>query len=341
MSSNITVQQLANQLTDKFVGKQAGKDIMKPVVKSDSIELDKHCKKISKVKGEWPSFASLMSSVVQGYSDSWTPLGALQFRAKVLKNFRQKVNFPIKPNDIYNTWMNYLYEENLAPKDMPLVKFVIKEILEQVIDDIDNLSITGEYDQARLNEFGYSVDGIAQVITNGMSNTDNPYFKIPINAITDANILDEIYAYEKGIPKGFRKKVKKIFMSTDMKDMYELAYEEEYSKNIDYKSGDKLRTKYGKREIVAFDFLPDNIIFCTLDKNLWKLIDIFDDAPEITDVQAFDYIVKVFMEFAFGYDFGFNEIVYVADFSGTAVRGLDNAELNALIYPKETLTLSA
>ncbi len=293
--------------------------------------LDAHAKKITKVKGEFPQFHSILTHVVQGFKAEWTALGTAEFKHKKLQNFHQKVNYPIVPAEILPSALADLYEEDKPIKKKAIVKYILDDLMNKVKDDLEILSITGQYDSADLGTFGKSMDGIAKKVADAVADTTHPAYKIPLNALTDTNIVDEITKFERKLPKFMKKKIKKIFISENNLERYILNYEDKFGAKTTYKEGDKTKTRLGKRVLVGIPDLPDDVIFATIDGNLAKLVDIYNK-PAFTDFQVQDYTLKVFMEWWLGYDFLINEAVFVANFTD-ATEGLGNADLMAKYYP--------
>lgn len=330
----INVQSIKAELDDYVIKNTS---VISVGVYSDEIQLDKYCKKITKVKGSFPQFHKIMTNVVQGFKAEWQALGEMQFNAKILKNYRQKVNLPIIVDEIYNTWLSELKIEGKKPEEQPISKMIIKELLEKIVDDLSELSINGEYDAAKASgQFGYSLDGIARVINKNRLNIENPLYKIPLDVITDSNVLDQVENFERSIPKKTRKKVKYIFCSEDMLLRYGDAIVEKYGTHTNFNDARKNKTETYKIDIVALEGLADDIIFATVEGNMFKLIDLIDTPPSITQTQILDYVLKIFMEFHLGYDFAINQLVYVADFTGES-KGLGSAKMNELYYSSEKL----
>lgn len=311
------------------------KEIVAKAFYNSEVTLNKYCKTITKVKGKFPSVFSIIGHVLQGFSSSWTPLGEASIKHKMLKNFHLKVNFPIVPSEVLNTWFAELYIEGKTAEEHPISKHIMDDLMGRVVDDVEILSQNGDVDETNWTK---AMNGIEKNIEIALADTVHPVYKIPLNAITSSNIIDEIKKFEKSLPKNTRKKVKRIFMSTDLAMEYADQYEQEYGTKVTYTDTDTMKSPLSKLEIVGLDHISDSTIFATVDGNLGRLIDVFDK-PSVTDIQKQDYQLKVFMEGHLGYDFLINELAYVAVFDGS-VKGLDNAELNELLYPGENLTVS-
>lgn len=307
-------------------------NVLSPAIYSKEVTIDKHCQTITKVNGEFPSFASVMSHVVQGFSSEWTEMGEIQFTAKLLKAFKQKVNFSFVPADMVGSWLANMYEEGKSLEEMPISKYIFEKLKEKIVSDVELLSLRGKRDDNdNVKKFGNSLNGWATIITAVKTNTEFTAFSIPLEAFTKVNILDQFKAYEEGLPTNGD--VKKVFCSKKMGMWYKDAYKSEYGSNPTYKDGDSMRTPLLDLEIVPLN-IPDDIIFSTPEWNMKKLVDLLAGA-EITDIQKQDYKLKVFFEFTLNYDLAVNQVCYVGNFDADAVRGLNNAEQNALFYPEE------
>ena len=338
MADTILIDDVVKELNTFLVNNPT---LVAAAINRAEIPLDKHTKPLTKVKGKYPQAHSLMTDVIQGFDTVWNELGVLRIQHKILTNYHQKVNFAIIPAEILSSYFAELYAEDKKPEDMPISKYIMdNELLPKVIDNLDWLSVNGEFDAARLDEFGYSMNGIVKILDNMKSavadvdfKVPTP-FKIPINALTDTNIVDEITAWERKLPSKMKSKYKKVFMSENNVERYILDYEEKFGQNKF--QGDVMKTRLGKREIVMIPGMETDDIFTTTENNFRRLIDVFD-APKITDIQKQDYKVKVFMEFWKGYDFLIEELVCVANYSDTTY-GLGLQTKNQLYYGIDGVT---
>lgn len=312
----------------------------KVVTKADfaralEVSIDKYCRKVTKIKGNYQVLDSIMTHVVQGFKSEWQELGTFSVADKELKNYHQKVNYGFVPADVLSTALAEWYEEDKTPTNKEICKKIVDWLLTQVVDDVELLSMIGEYNAVTASgAFGFSLNGWNKIIELAKANVVRPVFKIPVDAITDANVYDVILAFERGLPKLLKGKLKAIHMSTNNLERYEIAYKEKFHASPSYDEKDRTKSPLRKRVLVGHDNLDDDKIFTTIDGNMLNLIDVIDNPPKFTDVQVADYKVKLFMEFWKGYDFLINEAVCLADFTGE-VRGLGDAGKMEKYYPHE------
>lgn len=309
-------------------------EILSPAVYSKEVKVDKHCRTITQVNGAFPSFTSLMTHVVQGFSSEWTEMGEIQFNAKKLLAYKQKVNFGFVPADMVGSWLARMYEEGKEVEDKSISKYIMNELGKKIISDLNVLSLKGKRDDnANVKEFGKSLNGWSTVIANARQSADFPVFSIPLQAITQVNVVDQFKSFELGLPAEAVDSLKKVFCSTRVAMWYKDAYKDAYGVNPTFTEQDTMLTPLLNMEIVPLN-ISNDIIFTTPDWNMLKLIDLID-APEVTDIQKENYKLKLFFEFTLNYELAVNQVCFVANFDADAVRGLNNAEQNALFYPEE------
>lgn len=294
----------------------------------------KYMRLVASVKGKFPALQAITGHVVQGFKAVWAPMGTTEFRVNPLVNYRQKVNYPVKPDDIHASWLAELYSENKKPQDMPISQYIInQQLMPKVVADRELLICKGKYDAQNLGVFGKSMNGIVEIITQALvPGNDNPVFQVPLVAITSSNITDQVTEFEQAIPEPLKDLLTRVFMSKSNLEKYRIDYFKKYGVYPGYTDNKGYKTILGDRELIGLPGLNgSDIIFSTPDENFLRLIDI-NDEPVITDVQAQDYDVKIFMEWWEGVQFWTNQMV-VAGIVGGTVEGLGSSALDEKYFP--------
>jgi hypothetical protein len=287
---------------------------------------------LTKINGQYPSFHGIISNVVQEFTTAFNALGAAKFFAKPLSTFRQKVNFPFKPQDIYDAWIGFLAVEGMTPDKMPISTWIMNELKMKTMDDIRVLEGTGVY-TANTGLFGDSMNGMITVMNNLLA-SGNP-FLVPVPVITDSNIVGVLDAFDRSIPGKFRRLITEYNLSQENLDRYRFRYRALYGKDVQHKDDDVNKVWLNGKYLVGYDSWDGSDLIMATPKTNWlRLIDMLN-APTITDVQSIDYEVKIFMEFSLAYDFAVDEKVFISD-TGGLVRGL--ATNHALYYPNTPTT---
>lgn len=338
MGNTLKVDEIKSELV-RYV--KTRPDAFQGALLSKDVFLNKYTRLITKVNGEYPSVQALMTHVVQAfYSKKFTPFGEIIFKKKDLRTFRQKVDFELDPAEILGTLYADFYDEGKNPKDKTISKKAIDMLLEIIIDDVNILSVNGKYDATKVGAdtpvFGASMDGLNEVIAQTRLDTNNPAYMIPGDAITSSNILQQITAYEKNLPALAKPKIKYIFTSDEDVEEYQEAYDDTFGARPNYKDGDAVKTRFGKRELVGIPGLAKGTVFSTPQNNFLRLVDIVENPATITDIQVFNRILKVLGEFSLAYNFGINQILYLHTPDGTKNLGLNDTAQNKLFYPGES-----
>lgn len=280
-------------------------------------QLSKFAKVITKVKGKYPSIHAVMGHVVQQFTTTWNEIGEAKIRVNELESYHQKVNFPLIPDEIEGSWLAELNNRNQDLQARSISRFIAEEVLApRVREDLAILEIVGEYDAAQPETFGYSEDGIEHILDDALANAENSAYPIPLDALTDSNMVDMVTLFEQRLPTKAKRLVKQIFMSRTNYERYILDYENSLGSLNNFTDQKKLRTRLGGREIVPVDYMESDKIFTFIPGNLVKLVD-FDDAPKVTDVQKVDYKLKIFMEWWRGWMFMTNQGVFCSVTNGS------------------------
>lgn len=317
---------------------------------SDQVLIRQFTKRIAKIKGQYHIPMWLLSSVVQGFKDEWTPFGSLHIKAKTLKDYHLKINLPIKPTEILGSYLgDTLYSENQALKDRPISRYIADMLNETVPDDMNILSIDGEYDTNLMHtEFGYSMKGLVRVLREQVAatiaqTTEHPMFIIPAEDALDKadpstypNIVTEIRNFERSLPSKFRNKVDTIFLERFWFDEYEDQYKIAHGGNTLLKKDDYYMTPGGRKLQPIDSEKMDTLIFATVKNNIIDMIDT-NDLPRVHDIQTQDYTVKLFGEGRGGFDFAINQATFVRS-EETSSLGLLNATQNQLLFKMQDVS---
>lgn len=80
--------------------------------------------------------ASIVGTVLQQFVPEWTPSGAAKFTPLRIKNFKHKLNVPIKPSDIMEDIIGYMYDEQAKTlQSMPVVRYILWHLIFPKLDE--------------------------------------------------------------------------------------------------------------------------------------------------------------------------------------------------------------
>lgn len=280
---------------------------------------------------EWRATQALITSVVQQFSPKWTPSGKTKFKPLKIQNYRHKINYPITPADVLDSYLMYLYDEGLAPDQMPITDYITNVmVLPQVLQDIELRMIAKasyvEQDWSTVSEndpgtppedsmTGFETILIdAKAAVGGASDTGINFFSQSINWVTATNqeVLDFVNAFVDWINPQYQSQRQPVFCSLDVYKRYKRAYKAIWGANSG-QDGDFGRDQidYSNNILVPLDSMYSSpIIFATPKANFIKLRHKNEVPNIINDVQKFNYTVKLFGEFWLGTGFAIGEAVF-------------------------------
>lgn len=282
---------------------------------------------------EYRAAKGVITNVVQQYIAKWTPLGDSTFTPLTIKNRRHKINVGITPDDINDSWLSYLYDEQLTPDQMPVTRYIIEKMLRPKIEEnIELLLIaTGVYEElSNVNEgdagqtTGKSMDGYITLLNSmAESETTKANFWLPSMSIedggigevlSDENIVDAVEAYSDWLEDKaplYAKAGMNIFIDPKLYKKFKRKYRELYvaTKNED---ANKDTPDFSNLTFVPLEAMRGTgVWFSTPKDNFIRLIHKNAAGAETKlNMQVHNYEVRVFGEFWLGVGFLMEELVF-------------------------------
>ena len=277
---------------------------------------------------EWRAIRAFVNSVVQQFSPLWNPGGKAKFTPITIKNYRHKINVAIIPAEVIDSYMFKLYDEGLAPDQMPITLYIWNElILPAILQDIEMRMIwKGKFvDRQGSNANGVaatapedSMDGLETILVEAKASGDkgiqffNKYPTFNYKTATNQQILDFINDYVDWISPFYQTTQMPLFLCDDFKRRYKRAYKDKWGMNaaVDGEFGSD-RVDYSNQMLTVPDGMYGSpIIFSTPKANMIKLRHKNEVPQVINDVQKVNYEVRLFGEFWLGVGFAIGEAVF-------------------------------
>ena len=273
---------------------------------------------------DYKAAASLMTEVSQAFTAAWTPKGGAKFTPIVIPYRRHKINVNIKPAEVINSWLTYLYEQGKTPAEQPITRYIAEAlILPKVQDDVTRVMLgKGKYvepsatakDGDEGTSAAASMDGIETILVEDKAGETRKFnhfaqAKDPFT-LTGQNLLDYVAAFAKAVGKYFVNKPL-IYCSEEFLEHYQAQDFAVNGKYTGQNVGNRVRFS-------GFSFQPmkcmygSPILFCTPKSNLTMLVDYASASNCINDFQKFNYDVHVFGEYSMSVGFKIAEAVYAA-----------------------------
>lgn len=272
-------------------------------------------------KTEYRAVQDVISSIVQSFTPYWTPKGSVKFTPLTIKNRKHKINVGIKPAEIMTDVLGYLYDEGLQPKDMPIVKYIINELLRpKAEEDREVLLATGEYEEFRPTgglkdgiegqEFGKSMDGFCTILKKEYENADTKVnFLLKGVELTPDNIVEKLENAVDALLPQFKKQNLTMHIDPDLVTMYNRAYQKKFqgAANLD---SERQRIDFSKITFGKIDgMIGTKMFFITPKKNFIHLLSKNKGATKIW-MEGENYDVKIFAEWWESTGFAIAEAIF-------------------------------
>ncbi len=277
-------------------------------------------------KTVWRASKAIITSVVQQFVAKWTPSGKGKFTPIEIVQRKHKINVPITPADIMDDVIGYLYDEGLEPKDMPIVKYIVTQlVLPKVDEDREMLLLaTGKYvalandinDGDAAQETGKSMDGYCTILEDqkALKDAADPA-AAPINwlldgvTLTPENIVDKMNEAADSVAPLYKRKKMFIHADPDLITMYNRAYQKLFP-NTKNEDGKKNKLDFTNFTFAELDGMTGvGHFFITPKENFIHLLSKNKGASKIF-MQGENYDVKVFAEYREAVGFAVAEALF-------------------------------
>ena len=315
-SGNSTID--TSELQSEF-GKYVSSEKMEIIKRlTGTTESTQYMSTVVSDKTEIRATSAAIDSVLQQFVPKWTPKGKSTFTPLNIKNYKLKINVPITPSDIMEDVLGYLYDEKLEPKDMPIVKYVLEQLIFPKLDEERELALSvGKYVESTATNDG-EAGGDAQACMNGYltqlvelrkANNTAVTWLLKDEQITSENILDQIDKAVDQVAPLYKKKAMFIHADPDIITLYGRAYRAKYpyTKNED---GEKVKVDFSRFSFVPMEGMRGTGAFFITPKENFKHIRSLDPQRAKVYMQAANYDVKVFAEWWEGCGFWIAEAIF-------------------------------
>lgn len=245
-----------------------------------------------------------IDSVLQQFVPKWTPKGKSTFRPLTIKNFKHKINVPITPADIMEDVLGYLYDENLKPEDMPIVKYILFQLIFPKLDEEREQALAmGKFVETKATKDGDAATGaldtmngyVTQLKALKQDNNQEITWLLDGEELNDETLVDQIDKAVSEVAPLYKKKTMFIHADPSIVTRYGKAYRKKYPwlKNED---GEKIKVDFSRFTFAPLEGMRDTgVFFITPKENFRHLL---SKNPQNTKVwmQTDNYDVKVFAE---------------------------------------------
>lgn len=245
-----------------------------------------------------------IDSVLQQFVPKWTPKGKSKFTPLTIKNYKCKINVPITPSDIMEDILGYLYDENLKPEDMPVVKYILYQLIFPKLDEEREIALAvGEFKESTATKDGDAatdandvMDGyITQLKKLKAAKNDAITWLLDGETLSDATLVDQIEKAVGEVKPLYKKKTMFIHADPELVTRYGKAYRKLYPwlKNED---GEKIKVDFSKFTFAPLEGMRGTGVFFITPKENFKHLRSRDPQSAKVWMQGENYDVKIFAE---------------------------------------------
>jgi hypothetical protein len=276
--------------------------------------------------------ANIIGTVLQQFVPEWTPSGKAKFTPLTIKNFKCKLNVPIKPSDIMEDIIGYMYDEQASTlQSMPIVRYILQQLIFPKLDEErEDALATGRYKEVEADGNGkYTASAPSETMDGYLTqlvdffNADaaagendpksNIRWLLSGVTLTDQNIMEKIDAAVDEISEKYPLYArKKMFVHCDPNLIlkYQRAYRKVYPwlKNEDGENRTKI--DFSKFTFAPLEGMRGTGCFFITPKENFKHLMSHNPQNVTLRFQEQDYMVKVFGEWWEGVGFWMAEALF-------------------------------
>ena len=196
---------------------------------------------------EWRAVRALITSVSQQFSPKWNPGGKGKFTPLKIVNRRHKINYPIIPAEVLDSYMFHLYDERLSPDQMPITVYIWNTLIyPALMQDIemrmvwkgkyvDHSGTNNENDVATAPED--SMDGLETILVDEKASGTsaikffNRFPDFDFKTASDAQMLAFVNGFVDWLSPFYKSVSMNLYVSAEFKRRYKRAYKNVWGVN--------------------------------------------------------------------------------------------------------------
>lgn len=263
---------------------------------------------------------SAIESVLQTFTPKFTPKGKTKFTPLTIKQFPMKINVEIYPSDIINDVLGYLYDESLEPKDMPIVRYIVEQLIKPKLDDDREIALCkGRYKEPSASGSTYTPNNADETCDGFLtqlcdlkkaSDTDITWLLKDTAALGEGEeLLSQIDKAVDEVSPLYKNKTMFIHADPELIVKYGRAYRAKYptTKNED---GEKVKVDFSRFTFGAIEGMRGTGAFFITPKENFKHI--MSRNPQAVGLRMTtdDYAAKVLGEWREGTGFWIKEAIF-------------------------------
>lgn len=262
-----------------------------------------------------------ITSVLQSFVPEWTPKGKTKFTPLDIEQFAMKINVEIVPSDVIDEVLGYMYDENLDPADMPIVKYIIEMLVKPTLDEERETAFAiGRYVEPAPGTDGKFIASDAKAVCDGYltqlcdikaaGNTKGVNFLFEGKTLgTGAQLVTDIEANVDAVSRYYKNKKMFIHCDPDLVLKYSRAYRDKYP-NTKNQDGEKVTVDYTNMTFGPIEGMRGTGAFFITPKENFRHLMSRDPKNQKLRMATHDYAAKIYGEWREGVGFWLAEAIF-------------------------------
>lgn len=275
---------------------------------------------------EWRAAQAVITNLVQGFQKAYTPSGNATFTPLSIVQRRHKFDMEFYPDDVYDSWVAFLYDETKDRKDWPITKFMIEQLIVPKVNENRELLLIGKGVYAaptpgQVQNTGKSMDGFCTILEaeyNDIATKMNFFDGGDSGPLDKENVVEFIEEFVDFISELYQGIAMNVFVSPTWLRAYRRKYRDTYGTNTDFKGETDIVLDSNKKLVALPSMAGKDIVFCTPKENFIRMINSNEGASSIS-VESDVRKIIVFADWHESVGFAMSDAVfaYVPDVSGS------------------------
>ncbi|UHG93448.1 hypothetical protein [Spirosoma oryzicola] len=265
----------------------------------------------------WQAGKVSFGRLVQAYQKGFTPINPLAFDPVQIKMFHHKVDTSETPHDLEASWLGFLADNNVSPKDWPFVRWWIEQqIVNQIEDDMETLEIGKgvrvEPTAGVVGAAGAGMDGFLTIIKQHIAGTRTTPITMGVVPTDEVEMVEYVEDLCDQIDEKYWSQPMELNMNERLKKRYRRGLRKVYGKDtVDNALNDTVKdtniTIVGRASMQG-----KSRIFCTPKDNSIVLKKKTQNQKRF-DVQADKRQVNILTDWWYGVGFILPELIFCND----------------------------
>jgi hypothetical protein len=259
-----------------------------------------------------------IGELLQPFQKGWTPKGQSEFKPVTIKLYEMKLDHEVYPDEIEQSWLGFLADNDLDRREWPLVRYLIEnELLPQFLEDYElNEVYNGVYQAptpGTAGSPGTAMDGIKRQINDAINNGRITPISTGQLETDPVKFVEQIEDFADQVSEQYYGIQMPLNMSPTLVRRYQRGYKSKYGDSLDFNLNRTGQVDFSQIEVKpCHSMIGSNKIWMTPRENAIRLAKKSQNIEQV-QLEGEDRKVKIWTDLYKGVGFPIPEIVFTND----------------------------